>query len=361
MTQLICRISLIIYGFCAVFFINADASFIMAFLLSFSLSCSSFYFRSKKYSFIICGIYLIIGMIYPSLFLFLPVIVYEITIYHNLYLYLIAAAGFWRICYIQPSPLPFLVAAGCLFSLLLAYQAAAYDVLTRNYQKSRDDSTELNILLQDRNKTLLEKQNYEIYTATLKERNRIAREIHDNVGHMLSRSILMVGAIRTVQKEASLDTPLLQLEHTLNDAMDSIRKSVHDLHDESVNLKEAVEGLITSFDFCRISFTYDMSLQVPREIKYSFISITKEALSNIIKHSNASAAQITIREHPGLFQLIIEDNGTKKSPNRESGIGLINMQDRIKALNGTIQIQSDKGFRIFITIPKTNTEMKERQ
>ena len=45
-------------------------------------------------------------------------------------------------------------------------------------------------MLTQKNKDLLEKQDYEIHVATLKERNRIAREIHDNVGHMLSRSLL---------------------------------------------------------------------------------------------------------------------------------------------------------------------------
>ena len=50
--------------------------------------------------------------------------------------------------------------------------------------KLRDDSTEKNLLLEEKNHMLVEKQNYEIYTATLKERNRIAREIHDNVGHL---------------------------------------------------------------------------------------------------------------------------------------------------------------------------------
>ena len=64
--------------------------------------------------------------------------------------------------------------------------------------KLRDDSTEKNLLLEEKNHMLVEKQNYEIYTATLKERNRIAREIHDNVGHLLSRSILITGAAKAV-------------------------------------------------------------------------------------------------------------------------------------------------------------------
>lgn len=47
-------------------------------------------------------------------------------------------------------------------------------------------------------------QDYEIYLATLKERNRIAREIHDNVGHMLTRSILQLGALSVINKDETV-------------------------------------------------------------------------------------------------------------------------------------------------------------
>ena len=189
-----------------------------------------------------------------------------------------------------------------------------------------------------------------MYTATLKERNRIAREIHDNVGHMLTRSILMTGAIRTVNKEPALESSLIQLEETLNTAMTNVRESVHDLHDESINLKEALTGLTDTFTFCPIHLDYDMGYDVPRDIKYSFITIVKEALNNIIRHSNATDVHIIVREHPGLYQLVIEDNGTVKS--RGSGLGLTNMKDRVETLRGMMQLQTEKGFRIFITIPK---------
>ena len=157
---------------------------------------------------------------------------------------------------------------------------------------------------------LAEKQDYEIYAATLKERNRIAREIHDNVGHLLSRSILITGAAKAINASDALSPVLDDLDHSLNQAMTSIRTSVHDLHDESLNLKEAAESLTSDFTFCPVTLNYDMGFEVPREIKYCFISIVKEALSNVARHSNATLVQITMREHPALYQLCIEDNGT---------------------------------------------------
>ena len=92
----------------------------------------------------------------------------------------------------------------------------------------RDTDTELKLVMEQRNRELLEKQDNEIYLATLRERNRIAREIHDNVGHMLSRSILQVGALATICKEETIRQQLAGINDTLNQAMNSIRESVHD-------------------------------------------------------------------------------------------------------------------------------------
>ena len=84
-------------------------------------------------------------------------------------------------------------------------------------------------------------QDYEIYLATLKERNRIAREIHDNVGHMLTRSILQLGALSVINKDETVGEAINDLSGTLNTAMTSIRSSVHDLHDDSIALKPRSE------------------------------------------------------------------------------------------------------------------------
>ncbi len=272
-----------------------------------------------------------------------------------------------------------LIVAGLAAAVLLYGRTRRLNELEQEYKRARDDSRELTLMLEKKNQDLLEKQDTEVYLATLKERNRIAREIHDNVGHMLSRSILMVGALKTVNQDENLKVPMELLDQTLNEAMTNVRQSVHDLHDESVNLKEVMESLAEEFRFCPVQFTYDMGYDIPKEIKYSFIAITKEALNNVMRHSNANEVKILAREHPGLYQLIIEDNGTSnerirpdgdreeyaekesagktgndwKTENTESsGIGIENMKERVRMLGGTMQIQKETGFRIFITVPK---------
>ena len=242
---------------------------------------------------------------------------------------------------------------GFLLAFFMERNTAKSQILEEKLRRTQDDSKERNLLLSQKNKALQEKQDYEIYNATLKERNRIAREIHDNVGHVLSRSILMVGAAKTINKDPGMTAMLKNLEDSLNHAMNSIRNSVHDLHDEAVNLEEVEKSLVHEFTFCSVQMVYDMTREVPREVKYCFISITKEAFANIMKHSNATKVQLILREHPGLYQLCIEDNGKDAFYDPEkSGIGIANMKERVNALGGTLQIFTDKGFRIFITIPK---------
>lgn len=250
-----------------------------------------------------------------------------------------------------------LPAAGIALAVLLRIRTDSCVRLQRLCMHTRDDDTEIQMLLEERNRSLREKQDSEIYLATLHERNRIAREIHDNVGHMLTRSILMVGALRTVSRDSALSQPLSQLEDTLHDAMNHIRTSVHDLHDSSVNLQETLQSLTHDFSFCPVTLRCEVSPDVPRDVKYSFIAIVREALVNIAKHSNATACSVTVIEHPAFYQLIIQDNGhscrlSEALLSDLPGIGLKNMKNRIASLDGQFRLDSANGFRIYITVPR---------
>ena len=214
-----------------------------------------------------------------------------------------------------------------------------------------DDQTEKDMIQKEHDRMLMENQNNMIYMATLKERNRIAREIHDNVGHTLTRSILQLGAIKAINKEPVLKKPLEDLHGSLGDAMTNIRKSVHDLHDESIDLESSIRQLTEGISSLDIHVDYDMSNAIPKDIKYSFIAITKEAVSNAVKHSNGDTLDILLREHPGFYQLIVKDNGTDIKIN-DTGIGLANITDRVNAMKGTLKISTDNGFKLLITVAK---------
>lgn len=352
MNQILDRSILLIYCLGSVFFTNIDTALLIAFLSASIHTCLHYYAGQRSFHLFLSLFYLALMPLNPGFILFFPAVLYGIL--EDKYRTILVPCGLLCLFRLTEAALKtqFFLITGILLSLLLSRRAHSYQNLVQKFKQMRDDSVELNLLLKEKNQVLLEKQDYEIYTATLKERNRIAREIHDNVGHMLSRSILLTGAIRTVNKDTALTLSLEQLETTLSSAMTSVRESVHDLHNDSIHLKEALTSLIEAFTFCPVSFEYDMGFEAPKAVKYCLIAIVKEALNNVMRHSNAKKVHITLREHPALYQLIIEDNGTLQPTYAEDGLGLLNMKERIATLNGQIQIQTENGFRIFITIPK---------
>ena len=350
---------LLLSGFFYLFYREASLIFVLSFLLCLILCCVSYFTENRFISGILSLLFLAGGGFAPEFSCFYPAVFY-VLLKGRFFLFLFPGIFVYGYSVHRFSSQPLLCYAWgglmLIFTLFLWQKTETTDRLERDIMRLRDDSTENSLLLEEKNRALIEKQDYEIYAATLRERNRIAREIHDNVGHLLSRSILLTGAAKTVNTAAALAPVLDNLDSTLNHAMNSIRESVHDLHDESVNLKETVEALIKDFSFCPVTLDYDMGLEIPRSIKYCIISILKEALSNIARHSGASRASVLIREHPAFYQLCVEDNGTGGAP-ASGGIGLSNMRDRLLPLRGTMQINTEKGFHLFITIPKEQEQI----
>ncbi len=261
----------------------------------------------------------------------------------------------------SPRHIPF---AACVLSMYLAFCAAFSERQRIKLIESRDDSVELERLLKRRNRELKENMEYELKINILNERNRIAREIHDNVGHILSRSLLSTGALIAVcpKEEKELKAGLVLLKENLNSAMESVRKSVHDIRDDSLDLKVVIDKM--TFDLqkrFKTEIMYDISEEIPPKIKIAFTAILKEAVSNILRHSNGNRVQITVREHPALYQLIVYDNGSGGKAfggekgaimETEMGMGLDDMRQRAEDLNGIFRIDSEKGFTVFVSVKK---------
>ena len=243
-----------------------------------------------------------------------------------------------------------------LLALYMGWKSQNLARKTEEIKRIRDDAAERNAILSEKNKYLVANQEKEIHIATLSERNRIAREIHDNVGHLLSRSILQLGAIMAIHKDEPVAAQLSPLKETLNNAMNNVRESVHDLHKDSFDIKEAAKNLLNDLSDRHTQLSCDISMDADKEIKYAFLTILKEAITNIRKHSDATNVTVILNELEEHYQLLIEDNGTvcEDINHFGAGIGLKNMEDRIRTLNGIITFSTTQGFRIFISVPKKN-------
>ena len=332
----------------------------------------SYYFDEKYISVGFGWIYILISLFFAPLICIAPVVMYEFFRWKRYvemaFLVIISGYGFATLDNITPLT-ALLIAFGELLALILYWRSCENDKLHEMIKHIRDDSEERNMLLAEKNKHLIEKQDSEVYVATLKERNRIAREIHDNVGHMITRSILQMGALMTINKEEPLHGQLESVKTNLDVAMNNIRESVHDLHDESVDMKQTIVDMMKELEErfnCKLE--YDAGKNIDRKYKYAIIGIVKEGISNILKYSENDRVDIIVREHPGMYQLVVHDyssgniSSDKRNVSRDKtfditkkqgeGIGLQNMQDRVASLKGNIVIDDANGFKIFVTLPR---------
>ncbi|MDC7279014.1 histidine kinase [Butyrivibrio fibrisolvens] len=248
-----------------------------------------------------------------------------------------------------------ILASFTLVSTILYEQVMTYK---RLLHRTRDDSKELEEILEEKNRRLLSEQDQQVHLATLAERNRIAREIHDNVGHLLSRAILLLGAISTVNKDENLEPQLKMLASTLDESMAKMRASVHDLHDDSIDLKKNFDDIIGELKSFTVNTDLDLDESIPTNIKLSLIGILKEAVTNILKHSNGDEVSIILQRNYSFCTISITDNGTVSQEMKEKialddyeGIGLTNIRNRANALGGDAYIYTNDGFTVFARLP----------
>lgn len=241
----------------------------------------------------------------------------------------------------------------CCMGAKLGYNSIKLDESMQLYMETRDNDAEITMLLREKNQSIIENQENQIRIATLTERGRIAREIHDNLGHSLSRAILLLGATMAVNKDEKEKERLELLKETLDNAMTEVRSSVHNLRDSTVGLEECIENVISAMrEKYKIDLTYDIEIEPSAPIKTCFIAIVKESMSNIIKHSNCDTIMIVLREHPLLYQLVIHDNGKSGAEIKQYGMGLESMRERVETLGGYFRIDNSDGFKIFVSIKK---------
>lgn len=300
-------------------------------------------------------LYFAASLVFPELLSFLPLICLDLFLTGQS-LYAIAAAipVFYHYSDIEAS-MPFQLILLVLLAWLFARRTGSMKNWREQALQTRDDAQEASINLKQKQHDLIERQNIEIDMARLKERNRIAHEIHDNLGHQLSRAIIQLGALKTICRDDQASQQIESVSATLTEGMDNIRDSIHNLYGSSLSFEQEIGRLASNFGFCPVDLDFKV-VDVPRqEIRNTIIAIIKEALTNVMKHSQASLVKITIHEHPVFFQLVIEDNGTgfggQEQPELK-GMGLCGMRERVSGLSGSINISDQDGLRIFIRLPK---------
>ncbi len=327
--------------------INPDKNLVLYFLISLIVSLALDLVNTKKRRSIIYILFVTICFLDSVYIFYLPLILYNMYLDFGAYTFL---------------TLPLLLIDFSIINLIAVIISIYFSIISKKYNLLldankivRDELIEDNIYLQKYNEQLKIDKEKNTHIAILTERNRIAREIHDSIGHAISSSILQVEALKIISNEKNVVENLNILQNTLSNGMEDIRKSIHNLYSESLDLESQIEKLLSEIPNIDTEFLYGLENNLEYNLKFDILSIVKEAITNCIKHSNATKLKISLLNQPKFYSIIIKDNGSnfnKKSFSSPKGIGLTSMEDIARKYNGFLNYKFDGGFKIHLTLMK---------
>lgn len=198
--------------------------------------------------------------------------------------------------------------------------------------------------------------------ATTKERNRIAREIHDTLGHYLTVVNMQIKAAQAVmaqQPEKAQDV-LQKAQKLTEEGLTAVRQSVSALRDSPLgqkSLPEALANLLAETESSGLVTQFDIAGQ-PRpldaKLDLTLYRAVQEGLTNIRKHARASRVDLLLDyQSADHVRLQIRDNGIGTAVSPSSGFGLLGLSERVHLLGGRLQTETapGNGFKLVITLP----------
>ena len=152
--------------------------------------------------------------------------------------------------------------------------------------------------------------------------------------------------------EPVVEEKLEHLSSILQQEMDNIRLTIHQMYDDSFSLSQRMDTLLQPLkEKVQVNFTNTISDSIPITIKYDILTICKELTTNFMKHSNGTQIQLFLLEQKTTYTIDYRDNGDRPT-NTPSGMGLTMMKELVEKHNGDFTLQTKNGYEIFIRIPK---------
>jgi len=200
--------------------------------------------------------------------------------------------------------------------------------------------------------------------ATLAERQRLAREMHDVLAHSLSGLVLNLETARLLAGTSGADP---QVGDSIDRAcrlarngLEEARRAIGMLHDDVLPGPERLADLAAEFEgdagvACKVAVTGDSERDMGTDSRLTFYRVVREALTNVRKHARAERVEICLAYEPSGTRLTIEDFdtcGQHPVPGGGSGYGLTGMRERAELLGGTLTAgPTGGGFLVELWIP----------
>ncbi|MGB4497758.1 MAG: histidine kinase [Methylococcaceae bacterium] len=211
-----------------------------------------------------------------------------------------------------------------------------------------------------------QKENFALIQHTLTiqedERQRLAQELHDELGQSLTAIKVMTATIAKAndlknQLVSQSSSAIIEICDHLMNVVRSMMQQLHPLTLTELGLKEALHDLVDNWQMrsanLQIDFECDENLEMcPKSFNIHIFRIVQESLTNVFRHAKASHLMIGLRVEENKLLLEIQDDGVGCSnENRKNGFGLLSMKDRVRSLNGQLKITSElnKGMQIFVS------------
>ncbi|HOD05892.1 MAG TPA: sensor histidine kinase [Anaerolineaceae bacterium] len=268
----------------------------------------------------------------------------------------------------------FTAAAGLIFILKLGFPAGLYEVLpfTGGYfffgaftyawaeadSARRQNQRLLNDLAEQHRRLQEYAARVEVLTEA-QERSRLAREIHDTLGHVFTTLDVQLELLKRLpmDQEEQRRRIVIQAQEMVRQGLADTRRTVHAIQPvglESLSLVEAVGALVSNFqDTCGLPVTWETAgelTSISPRLVLPLYRVAQEALTNIRKHApNAAFVQVHLERMGATLCLSITNGPSQKaSPGPGSGQGLAGLKERVEALGGSFQagLTPEGGFQV---------------
>ena len=257
-------------------------------------------------------------------------------------------------------------ATSALHAVTLKQYLAFYSLHTPS---EKQEILNLNQQLQQANEQLRIYAEESAHTAQVQERNRLAREIHDTLGHVLTG--ITAGADACIQMmDDSPEMARHQMEliaDTARNGMNDVRRSVKALRPDSLekeNLSGALNKMCTSMaqsSGAQIQLEESLAgLTLSQDEEDCVYRTVQEGITNAIRHGHATRVQVRCHIEDGVLEVSVKDNGIG-CKSVTPGFGLQHMQERMLMLGGTFWYENSDGFCIRAEIPLRKTPGSEKR
>src|SRR3990172_7863566 len=245
------------------------------------------------------------------------------------------------------------LAAGVVFSMVFTKVAVRENI-------ARAEVERLNLELATANRKLREYAAQVQELAVANERNRLAREIHDSLGHYLTVINMQLEASGQVfERDPQKAIAFMRKAQSLaQEGLTDIRRSVAALRSAPLDnqpLPKAIEDLVAELQASGMVTQFHVEGHLPDlspQVELTLYRAAQEALNNIRKHAHASRADVVLTAMPDRLRIVVSDNGVG-GKRTDGGFGLLGVAERVKLLGGTFVAQpvSNGGFEFVVEVP----------